>query len=46
VAVVTGGSRSTGAAACRLLAADGARVAAVGLDPIEVQVVVDELRCT
>ena len=44
VAVVTGGSRGIGAAACRLLVADGARVAAVGLDPDEVQDVVDELR--
>ena len=44
VAVVTGGSRGIGAAACRLLVADGARVAAVGLDPVEVQDVIDELR--
>jgi hypothetical protein len=44
VAVVTGGSRGSGAAACRLLAASGARVAAVAADETALQDVVDELR--
>jgi NAD(P)-dependent dehydrogenase (short-subunit alcohol dehydrogenase family) len=44
VAVVTGGSRGIGAAACRLLVAGGARVAVVGPDPVAVQDLVEELR--
>jgi NAD(P)-dependent dehydrogenase (short-subunit alcohol dehydrogenase family) len=43
VAVVTGGSRGVGAAACRLLAAGGARVAAVSADGVALQEIVDEL---
>src|SRR5262249_27566672 len=39
-----GGSRGVGAAACRLLAANGARVAAVGRDAAALRDVVDELR--
>jgi 3-oxoacyl-[acyl-carrier protein] reductase len=44
VAVVTGGSRGVGAAACRLLAGSGARVAAVARGAGELQELVDELR--
>ena len=44
VAVVTGGSRGIGAAACRLLAASGARVAAVARAEGPLQDLVDELR--
>jgi 3-oxoacyl-[acyl-carrier protein] reductase len=44
--VVTGGSRGVGAAACRLLAASGARVAAVARTEGPLQDLVDELRWT
>jgi 3-oxoacyl-[acyl-carrier protein] reductase len=44
VVVVTGGSRSVGAAACRLLGATGAKVVAVAPDEAALQDVVDELR--
>src|SRR5262245_34283159 len=44
VAVVTGGSRGIGPAACRLLAASGARVAAVARAEGPLQDLVDELR--
>jgi 3-oxoacyl-[acyl-carrier protein] reductase len=44
VAVVTGGSGGIGAATCRLLAANGARVAVNGRDPGRVQAVVDAIR--
>lgn len=44
VAVVTGGSRGVGAAACRLLAASGARVATVARTEAPLQELVDELR--
>ena len=37
VAVVTGGSRGAGAAACRLLSLNGARVAAVAGDELALQ---------
>jgi 3-oxoacyl-[acyl-carrier protein] reductase len=41
VAVVTGGSGGIGAATCRLLAANGARVAVNGRDPARIGAVVD-----
>lgn len=44
VAVVTGGSGGIGAATCRLLAANGARVAVNGRDEARVRAVVDEIR--
>jgi 3-oxoacyl-[acyl-carrier protein] reductase len=44
VAVVTGGSGGIGAATCRLLAANGARVAVNGRDPARIQSVVDAIR--
>ena len=44
VAVVTGGSGGIGAATCRLLAANGARVAVNGRDPARIQTVVDAIR--
>jgi len=43
VAVVTGGSGGIGAATCRLLAANGARVAVHGRDEAKIGVVVDEV---
>ena len=43
VAVVTGGSGGIGAATCRLLAANGARVAVNGRDPAKIAVVVDAI---
>jgi 3-oxoacyl-[acyl-carrier protein] reductase len=44
VAVVTGGSGGIGAATCRLLAANRARVAVNGRDPARLQPVVDAIR--
>jgi 3-oxoacyl-[acyl-carrier protein] reductase len=44
VAVVTGGSGGIGAATCRLLAANGARVAVNGRDRTRLQAVVDAIR--
>ena len=44
IAVVTGGSGGIGAATCRLLAANGARVAVNGRDPARIQTVVDAIR--
>jgi 3-oxoacyl-[acyl-carrier protein] reductase len=44
VAVVTGGSGGIGAATCRLLAANGAKVAVNGRDPARIQRVVDAIR--
>jgi 3-oxoacyl-[acyl-carrier protein] reductase len=44
VAVVTGGSGGIGAATCRLLAANGARVAVNGRDPARIRTVVDTIR--
>ena len=44
VAVVTGGSRGIGAATCRLLAANGAGVVAVGRDDAALEGVVNEIR--
>jgi 3-oxoacyl-[acyl-carrier protein] reductase len=44
VAVVTGGSGGIGAATCRLLAANGAKVAVNGRDPAKIQAVVDAIR--
>jgi 3-oxoacyl-[acyl-carrier protein] reductase len=44
VAFVTGGSRGLGAAACRALAANGAKVAVNGRDTAAIDGVVDELR--
>src|SRR5512132_1938377 len=44
VAVVTGGSGGIGAATCRLLAANGARVAVNGRDRTRIQAVVDAIR--
>jgi 3-oxoacyl-[acyl-carrier protein] reductase len=43
VAVVTGGSGGIGAATCRLLAANGARVAVHGRDEARIAAVVDEI---
>ncbi len=43
VAVVTGGSGGIGAATCRLLAANGARVAVNGRDQAKIDVVVDAI---
>jgi 3-oxoacyl-[acyl-carrier protein] reductase len=43
VAVVTGGSGGIGAATCRLLAANGARVAVNGRDQARIQAVVDAI---
>jgi 3-oxoacyl-[acyl-carrier protein] reductase len=43
VAVVTGGSGGIGAATCRLLAANGARVAVNGRDQAKIAVVVDAI---
>src|SRR5829696_245417 len=43
VAVVTGGSGGIGAATCRLLAANGARVAVHGRDEAKIGAVVDEV---
>ena len=43
VAVVTGGSGGIGAATCRLLAANGARVAINGRDQAKIAVVVDAI---
>ena len=44
VAVVTGGSKGIGAAACRLLSANRARVAVVARDPHGIDAVVGQLR--
>jgi 3-oxoacyl-[acyl-carrier protein] reductase len=44
VAVVTGGSGGIGAATCRLLAANGARVAVNGRDQARIDAVVDGIR--
>ena len=44
VAVVTGGSRGIGAATCRLLAANGAKVAVNGRDEAAIDAVVGEIR--
>jgi 3-oxoacyl-[acyl-carrier protein] reductase len=44
VAVVTGGSAGIGAATCRLLAANGARVAVNGRDRTRLQAVVEAIR--
>ncbi len=44
VAVVTGGSGGIGAATCRLLAANGARVAVNGRNPARIQAVVEDIR--
>jgi 3-oxoacyl-[acyl-carrier protein] reductase len=44
VAVVTGGSGGIGAATCRLLAANGMRVAVNGRDKARIGTVVDEIR--
>jgi 3-oxoacyl-[acyl-carrier protein] reductase len=46
VAVVTGGSGGIGAATCRLLAANGARVVVNGRDQAKIDVVVDAIRGT
>jgi 3-oxoacyl-[acyl-carrier protein] reductase len=46
VALVTGGSRGIGAASCRMLAANGARVAVCARSEEGVQAVVSELRAT
>jgi 3-oxoacyl-[acyl-carrier protein] reductase len=43
VAVVTGGSGGIGAVTCRLLAANGTRVAVNGRDPARIQAVVDAI---
>jgi 3-oxoacyl-[acyl-carrier protein] reductase len=43
VAVVTGGSGGIGAATCRLLAANGAKVAVHGRDETRIGTVVDEI---
>ena len=44
VAVVTGGSRGIGAATCRLLAANGARVVVNGRDPATLEETVSRIR--
>jgi 3-oxoacyl-[acyl-carrier protein] reductase len=44
VAVVTGGSKGIGAATCRVLAANGVRVAVVARDPDAIDTVVSDLR--
>src|SRR3712207_5485823 len=44
VAVVTGGSQGIGAATCRLLAQNGAKVAVNGRDEIAINAVVQEIR--
>jgi 3-oxoacyl-[acyl-carrier protein] reductase len=44
VAVVTGGSGGIGAATCRLLAANGARVAVNGRNPARIDAVADAIR--
>ena len=44
VAVVTGGLGGIGAATCRLLAANGAKVAVNGRDEVRIGAVVDEIR--
>jgi NAD(P)-dependent dehydrogenase (short-subunit alcohol dehydrogenase family) len=44
VAVVTGGSGGIGAATCRLLAANGAKVAVNGRDEAKIGAVVDTIR--
>ena len=44
IAVVTGGSGGIGAATCRLLAANGARVAVNGRDRARIEAVVDAIR--
>src|SRR5215216_6404584 len=44
VAVVTGGSGGIGAATCRLLAANGAKVAVNGRDEAKIDAVVGEIR--
>jgi 3-oxoacyl-[acyl-carrier protein] reductase len=46
VAVVTGGSGGIGAATCRLLAANGVRVAVNGRTPARIDAVVDAIRAT
>jgi 3-oxoacyl-[acyl-carrier protein] reductase len=46
VAVVTGGSGGIGAATCRLLAANGARVAVNGRDQARIDTVVQAIRAT
>jgi 3-oxoacyl-[acyl-carrier protein] reductase len=46
VAVVTGGSGGIGAATCRLLAANGARVVVNGRSQAKIDVVVDAIRAT
>ena len=44
VAVVTGGSGGIGAAACRLLAANGAKVAVNGRDEAKIEATVEAIR--
>src|SRR5215218_8125280 len=44
VALITGGSGGIGAATCRLLAANGARVAVNGRDEAKIDAVVEEIR--
>jgi 3-oxoacyl-[acyl-carrier protein] reductase len=44
VAVVTGGSRGIGAATCRLLAQNGAKVAVNGRDEAAIDSVVEEIQ--
>ena len=44
VAVVTGGSGGIGAAVCRLLAANGAKVAVNGRDETKIDAVVGEIQ--
>jgi 3-oxoacyl-[acyl-carrier protein] reductase len=46
VAVVTGGSGGIGAATCRLLAANGAKVAINGRDQARIDTVVDAIRAS
>src|SRR5215203_5247588 len=46
VAVVTGGSGGIGAATCRLLAANGVKVAVNGRDQARIDTVVDAIRAT
>ena len=46
VAVVTGGSGGIGGATCRLLAANGVKVAINGRDEAKISAVVDDIRST
>ena len=46
VAVVTGGSRGIGAATCRLLAQNGAKVTVNGRDETAISSVVEEIRAS